>query len=386
MISRSVRAALCVAAVFSMAVAQGCSRSDTDPGRGKISDESFPVPSTGYDPMRYICRRSFERPVIDGRLDEESWNASNVEWTSGFGDIEGPGGPVPKFNTRAKMLWDGDYFYFGAMVTEPHIWATLTLRDTTIFMDNDFEIFIDPDRDTHEYYELEINAFGTQWDLLLIRPYRDGGPAVNAWDIGGLRTAVHVDGTINDPRDVDKGWSVEAAIPWEALGECAHRKTPPEEGDIWAVNFSRVEWDVEVEDGVYRKVTDPGTGRPVPEHNWVWSPQGIVNMHYPEMWGLVMFTNVAKSFGADSFNPAPEEQARWLLRRIYYAEKTHLMQYGVFTGDISRLGIENPDVYGYTWPPRIHFTPSLFEAVLKSGDATGDLRITQDGRVSSVDR
>lgn len=109
-------------------------------------------------------------------------------------------------------------------------------------------------------------------------------------------------------------------------------------------------------------------------------------MHYPEMWGLVMFTNVTKSFGADSFNPAPEEQARWLLRRIYYAEKTHFLQYGVFTGDIGRLGVENPDVYGYTWPPRIDCTPFLFEAVLKSGDTTGDLRITQDGRVSAVDR
>ena len=65
-------------------------------------------------------------------------------------------------------------------------------RDAVIYHDNDFEVFIDPDGDNHLYYELEINALGTEWDLLLVKPYRDGGPAVNAWDIQGLRTAVHV--------------------------------------------------------------------------------------------------------------------------------------------------------------------------------------------------
>jgi hypothetical protein len=25
------------------------------------------------------------------------------------------------------------------------------------------------------------------------------------------------------------------------------------------------------------------------EDNWVWSPQGLINMHVPEMWGRVRF-------------------------------------------------------------------------------------------------
>ena len=40
--------------------------------------------------------------------------------------------------------------------------------------------------------------------------------AVNAWEITGLKTAVHIDGTLNDPRDTDRGWTVEinpAAMP-----------------------------------------------------------------------------------------------------------------------------------------------------------------------------
>ena len=86
------------------------------------------------------------------------------------------------------MLWDDSRFYVSAMLEEPHVWGTLVERDSVIYHDNDFELFIDPDGDTHEYYELEINALGTEWDLLLVKPYRDGGPAVHEWDIAGLET------------------------------------------------------------------------------------------------------------------------------------------------------------------------------------------------------
>jgi hypothetical protein len=67
------------------------------------------------------------------------------------------------------MLWDYKYFYIAAQLQEPHIWATIKERDAIIYQDNDFEIFIDPDGDSHNYYEVEINAFGAFWDLLLLK-------------------------------------------------------------------------------------------------------------------------------------------------------------------------------------------------------------------------
>ena len=103
------------------------------------------------------------------------------------------------------MLWDDPCFYIAADLEEPHVWATMEQRDAKIYNDNDFEVFIDPDGDTHLYYEFEINAAGTEWDLLLIKPYRDGAPFVSGWDMAGLRTAVHVWGTINEPHDEDQG-------------------------------------------------------------------------------------------------------------------------------------------------------------------------------------
>ncbi|MEZ5000710.1 MAG: carbohydrate-binding family 9-like protein [Bacteroidales bacterium] len=103
--------------------------------------------------------------TVDGSLSEPSWESAR--WSSDFTDIEGTLRPEPLYRTRVKMLWDDNYLYIGAEISEPHIWAYLKQRDTVIFYDNDFEVFIDPGGDTHGYYEVEMNAAGTVWDLLL---------------------------------------------------------------------------------------------------------------------------------------------------------------------------------------------------------------------------
>jgi hypothetical protein len=238
-------------------------------------------------PRSYICYRTADPLAIDGRLDEPAWLAA--EWSAEFVDIEGDAKPAPEWRTRLKMLWDDEYLYIGAEMEEPHLWATLTERDAIIYRDNDFEVFIDPDGDGRNYYELEINTLGTVFDLFLPKPYREGGSAVIDWDIEGLKSAVTIQGTLNDSSDRDEGWTVELAIPWSALAEHASEGRAPRDGEEWRVNFSRVQWNLEAIEGGYRKIMDPETGKPVPEMNWVWSPQGAVNMHIPEMWGTVRF-------------------------------------------------------------------------------------------------
>lgn len=187
------------------------------------------------------------------------------------------------------MLWDDRFLYIGAELVEPHVWGRVTQRDAVVYHDNDFEVFIDPDGDGRDYFEFEVNALNTVFDLLLRRSYRHGGPAVHAWDLAGLRTAVFVDGTLNEPRDVDRGWSVEMALPWDAMRAYATgeplcgRPAPPRPGDTWRMNFSRVQWKHEIVDGQYRKMPNQ------PADNWVWSPQGEVDMHLPQKWGYVSF-------------------------------------------------------------------------------------------------
>jgi hypothetical protein len=230
-------------------------------------------------PNRYTCHRA-SRPVrIDGRIDSE-W--AKAPWTAWFVDIEGAAKPKPRFRTRARMLWDDNCLYVAAELEEPHVWATLTQHDAVIFHDNDFEVFLNPSGDGKNYFEFEINALNTGWDLFLPKPYREGGKADNSWEIPGLRTAVQVNGTINNPADRDREWTVEIAFPWAAFAPRAP-VSRPRPGDEWRINFSRVEWRLEVENGKYVK---PGGEK---EDNWVWSPQGLINMHVPDRWGYVRF-------------------------------------------------------------------------------------------------
>jgi hypothetical protein len=231
-------------------------------------------------PETYIAYKTSSAINIDGVIDDLAWGAA--PWTSEFVDIEGSAKPKPPLRTRAKLLWDENYLYIAAELEEPHVWATLTERDAVIFHDNDFEVFIDPDGDTLNYYELEINALGTVWDLFLTKPYRAGGVPLNAWDIRGLKSAVHIQGSLNDPANRDRGWSIELALPWKVLAEAAPERRAPEAGETWRLNFSRVQWDTDVVDGRYVKLKQP-------EHNWVWSPQGEINMHIPERWGFIRF-------------------------------------------------------------------------------------------------
>jgi len=346
-----------------------------------VNYSEVPEPSIEFAPKTYICKRATGPLVLDGRIDKPFWDAA--AWTDDFVDIEGDVRPKPSKRTRAKMLWDDEYFYVAAEMEEDEIWATLTERDSVIFHDNDFEIFIDPDGDSHLYYEFEINALNTVWDLLLVKPYRDGGPPVNGWDIHGLRTAVYIDGKLNDPTAQNRRWSVEVALPWAALRECAPEGRPPMPGEFWRVNFSRVEWRVEVQDGRYVKQINPETGKPYPEDNWVWSPQGIINMHYPELWGYVVFADEGADAGDGSkaFPLPQDEYIKWELRRLYYRQRNYYARHGRFTTELTELvSAEEKDVLRII-QPTVEAASRRFEISAPASDGKGIYYIREDGKL-----
>ncbi len=330
-----------------------------------------------FAPKHAICYRATSPLTIDGKLDEPAWQVA--PWSDLFVDIQGGDHPQPRFNTRVKMLWDADNFYVAATLDEPDVWATLTERDSVIFHDNDFEVFIDPDGDTHDYYELEVNALRTAWDLLLVRPYRDGGPAINSWDIAGLKVGVDVRGTINHPGDRDEGWTVELAMPWKVLREAAPGQKLPSAGDQWRVNFSRVEWQVDVKDGRYVKRTD-AANKPLPEDNWVWSPQGAVNMHMPERWGFVQFSDAPAGGKPDTFIDNPNERVKWALRRLYYRQAEFRQAHGKFAASLDALGAAGITVDGLDFHPVIQATDDLYE-IRAHGFNGIVVHIRQDGLV-----
>jgi hypothetical protein len=250
---------------------------------------SFTIPASAQETRHYTCYRTNDHIVADGLLNETDW--ARAEWSDDFIDITGNPELKPSLRTRMKMLWDDDYLYIAAELIEPDVWATILKRDSVIFRDNDFEIFLDPDGNGLNYYEIEVNALGTIWDLMLTRAYKDQGVPITSWDLKGLKTGIHIKGSINDPSKPDTSWIVEMALPIGELMKGKKQENQPGEGVQWRVNFSRVEWKAEKHGSSYQKKNDPKTGTPLPEQNWVWSSMGEIAMHIPERWGRLEFSS-----------------------------------------------------------------------------------------------
>ncbi len=220
----------------------------------------------------YRCAFTSVAPTIDGKIDDDAWKTA--AWTQDFVDVTD--GAKPPLRTRVRLLWDDKYLYIAAELEETNVHGIRTEHDDKLFLENVFEVFIDPDNDTKNYAEFEINALNTTFDATLDRPYRDHGTLNLDWTAEGWKTAVHVDGTINDDSDQDKGWTVEMAIPWSALKELAPEAVPPKNGTRWSVELARVN-------------TVPGAAEGENRGHWVWSPIGEINFHRPDKWGVVEF-------------------------------------------------------------------------------------------------
>jgi hypothetical protein len=220
---------------------------------------------------------------MDGcvRDDPDGWDLA--PWMS-YGDIV-ESGPSPYYHTASKLLYDDEYFYVGAVLGDEHVWGTLTEDQSFIFHDNDWEIFLDLCGEGNNYYEFEINALGTTWQLTLDKPYSKGGSARNIV-LPGLVSAVHVDGTLNNPTsEPDCGWSVTVALPLDQLAQFGGGPVVPGK-TVWRANFSRVQWRHRiVDDGQggkrYERVPPHGTDLPQgsdchhPESNWTWCRQAV---------------------------------------------------------------------------------------------------------------
>jgi len=253
----------------------------------------------------YVAHRTAAKIHIDGRLDEHVWQ--HAPRSPRFRDMIY--GEEAIHDTRAAVLWDDEYLYIAYWIEEPDLQATLTERDAPIYQNNDVEFFI---AGQDAYYEFEINSFGTIYEVLFFweDAYKAGnyaaieglaadqpgsqpfngvgyknhprGPRIGffQWDLPGLKTAVFLDGTINDSSDRDRGWTVELAIPWdglEILAKADKRSLPPRDHDIWRMDFSRF--------NQYKEAApsrDPG--------GWVWSPHGVWDSHVPECFTYIHFS------------------------------------------------------------------------------------------------
>jgi hypothetical protein len=260
----------------------------------------FPCPSNEI--ARYTAHRITEKIRIDGKLDESAWKSAPT--SPRFVDILS--GQPTLHDTRAMVLWDEENLYIVFRVEESRLHAKYTNHNDPIYYDNDVEVFI-AGRDA--YYEFEINAFNTSYEVFFtwndsyeksglakapefarskLKPFNGvdfkkhprGGRLGNFdWSFPGKETAVHLDGTVNNDTDVDRGWTVELAFPWRGMKALATdgRALPPKEGNEWRMDFSRF--------NTY-KAPPPAKD----SGGWVWTRHGVWDSHIPECFAFIRFT------------------------------------------------------------------------------------------------
>ena len=337
-------------------------------------------PALFTSPLTYTAQRTQHLITIDGNLTEADWQTA--QWSGAFTDIEGGLKPAPLLNTRMKMLWDDSCLYVAAQLQEPQLTAFLRQHDTIVFNDNDFEIFIDPDDDTHNYFEIEINTLNTIFDLFLSKPYRNRGNALIAYDVQGLQSAVQLQGTLNKSGDTDSGWTVEMKIPFRAVNFGFATSYTPTAGSFYRINFSRVEWDWNIAGNNYTKRKD-SAGRQLPEHNWVWSPQGVINMHYPERWGYLFFGVNADT----SYSLSPDEQLKSYLWLIYYKQQDYFKNKKAYAGKLSQLSIPTKvDVEHAQYHLSLASLSGRFVATIEDAQHQPLFSIDEDGKVMKLNK
>jgi hypothetical protein len=180
--------------------------------------------------------------AIDGKLDEAAWASGAT--TGSFVEVgTGRENPNLPLGGAARLLWDDAALYVAleardrtvrggwpADAKDPHLWE----KDTV-------EIMVDPDGDgdNKDYYEIQINpqnlVFDTQYDAYNSPNGGGKGPfGHEAWS-AKLESAVVVHGTLDDDADQDRGYTVEARIPWASFDKA--KQAPPKAGDTWRMNF-----------------------------------------------------------------------------------------------------------------------------------------------------
>ena len=204
--------------------------------------------------------------LVDADLERPAW--AGAEWTPRFAQAET--GRLASLATQAALLWDEQALYAAFRLEERDVWTTGLDRTALLWEENAvgiavagpgawYELCISPANRTSEVFFVWKDAYRRggrydtpEFDLTTQRPMVFGGDAGPVhprglrwgfldWHLPGLRSAVRIDGTLDQRGDVDRGWTVEIALPWAGLDRVAAEPGPPRDGDCWPISLARVQ-------------------------------------------------------------------------------------------------------------------------------------------------
>lgn len=186
--------------------------------------------------------------AVDGRLDEPVWSQqAGAALTLSLDGEPDPAATAPpeagtlgslaaSRGTRVAFAWDDEHLYAAADLPDDDLWSDYRQQDDPLYKQEAFELFVAGTNEGRRYLEYQVSARGVTFDARFPR-YRAGE---EGWD-SRWRTAVEAEGTVNDARDRDRGFSVEVAIPWAELCEETEIACPPRAGMRLRVNAFRLE-------------------------------------------------------------------------------------------------------------------------------------------------
>lgn len=145
-------------------------------------------------------------------------------------------------NTFVSLSWNEENLYIAYNCTDSKIIGTSQKKDSQIFQTDDLvEIFLDPDGDSQNYIEVGVNAFSTNYDLLLkcISPECGGWKTAIDFDIKGIETVSKIN---------PEGYIVEIKIPFSSLEKIKNGHfQKPKIGTKWKGNTFRIDYGNTIE-------------------------------------------------------------------------------------------------------------------------------------------
>lgn len=177
-----------------------------------------------------VCRWAEAPPKLDGKLDDPCWRgAAPIEDFAAFWANE------PRSGTRAYLAWDDDALYYAAEMNDAELRSFGEKRNEHLWNGDVFEMFLKPSRDRPEYYEFQANPRAVVFEVAFARR----GPLPHPFSeepVLGHEAAAGLDGTLDHPGDVDRGWTVEGRIPWTAFAASGGKPKP---GAVWSFALCR---------------------------------------------------------------------------------------------------------------------------------------------------
>lgn len=228
----------------------------------------------GQQPV-YKVSRAREPITVDGKMDEPGWKNAEVQPLKYFFRLDKP---VEKQDSKFRMLWDDANLYLFYECEDTSLTARETNFDGRTYIDDCAEFFVVPVPDSiYMHFGFEINITEVRYDYIVLWKYYNN----RTFFISGYNPEYKVkaisDGTINNDKDRDKGWSMEFAIPFSAFNNFQN-VTRPKPGARWA--FQAVRQDRNFVDDRFRSTS---TLYPIYVYR--------LDVHQPNRFGLFEFTD-----------------------------------------------------------------------------------------------